>query len=54
MTVITMSHNERARQQVLISVADGRLSVANATGLAAVQIDTSRPSSTTESRGSLK
>jgi hypothetical protein len=32
MTVITMSCNELARLRVLIDVADGRLSVADATG----------------------
>ena len=38
MTVITMSRNELTRLRVLIDVADGRLSVADATGL----IDVSR------------
>ena len=33
MTVITMSRNELTRLRVLIDVADGRLSVADATGL---------------------
>jgi hypothetical protein len=36
MTVITMSCNELARLRVLIDVADGRLSVADATGLIGV------------------
>jgi Winged helix-turn helix len=36
MTVITMSRKELARLQVLIDVADGRLSVADATGLIGV------------------
>src|SRR6266850_696109 len=36
MTVITMSHNELTRLRVLIDVADGRLSVADATGLIGV------------------
>jgi hypothetical protein len=36
MTVITMSRNELARLRVLIDVADGRLSVADATGLIGV------------------
>ena len=35
MTVITMSRNELTRLRVLIDVADGRLSVADATGLIA-------------------
>jgi hypothetical protein len=33
MTVITMSRKELTRLRVLIDVADGRLSVADATGL---------------------
>src|ERR1700680_4984674 len=36
MTVITMSHNELTRLLVLIDIADGRLSVADATGLIGV------------------
>jgi Helix-turn-helix domain len=36
MTVITMSRKELARLRVLIDVADGRLSVADATGLIGV------------------
>src|SRR5438045_2745535 len=36
MTVITMSRNELTRLRVLIDVADGRLSVADATGLIGV------------------
>jgi hypothetical protein len=36
MTVITMSRNELTRLRVLIDVADGRLSVAAATGLIGV------------------
>ena len=36
MTVITMSCNELTRLRVLIDVADGRLSVADATGLIGV------------------
>jgi hypothetical protein len=36
MTVITMSRKELIRVRVLIDVADGRLSVANATGLIGV------------------
>ena len=36
MTVITMSRNELTRLRVLIDIADGRLSVADATGLIAV------------------
>ena len=36
MTVITMSRNELTRLRVLIDVADGRLSVAGATGLIGV------------------
>src|SRR5712692_3951898 len=36
MTVITMSRNELTRRRVLIDVADGRLSVADATGLIGV------------------
>jgi hypothetical protein len=36
MTVITMSRKELTRVRVLIDVADGRLSVANATGLIGV------------------
>ena len=36
MTVITMSHNELTRLRVLIDIADGRLSVADATGLIGV------------------
>ena len=36
MTVITMSCNELRRLRVLIDVADGRLSVADATGLIGV------------------
>src|SRR6202045_943308 len=36
MTVITMSRNELTRLQVLIDVADGRLSGADATGLIGV------------------
>src|SRR5258707_13974005 len=36
MTVITMSGNELTRLRVLIDVADGRLSVADATGLIGV------------------
>ena len=36
MTVITMSRNELTRLQVLIDVADGRLSVADATGFSGV------------------
>jgi hypothetical protein len=36
MTVITMSRNELARLRVLIDVADGRLSVEDATGLIGV------------------
>ena len=36
MTVITMSRNELARLRVLIDIADGRLSVADATGLIGV------------------
>src|SRR5437868_1970059 len=36
MTVITMSRNELARLRVLIDVADGRLSVTDATGLIGV------------------
>jgi transposase len=35
-TVITMSRNELTRLRVLIDVADGRLSVADATGLIGV------------------
>jgi hypothetical protein len=37
MTVITMSRTELTRLRVLIHVADGRLSVADATGLIAVE-----------------
>ena len=33
MTVITMSRNELTRLRVLIDLADGRLSVSDATGL---------------------
>src|SRR5712672_180903 len=36
MTVITMSHNELTRLRVLIDIADGRRSVADATGLIGV------------------
>src|ERR1700752_1437492 len=36
MTVITMSRNELTRLRVLIDVADGRLTVADATGLIGV------------------
>jgi hypothetical protein len=36
MTVITMSRTELTRLRVLIDVADGRLSVADATGLIGV------------------
>src|SRR5260370_17148559 len=36
MTVITMSRNELRRLRVLIDIADGRLSVADATGLIGV------------------
>src|ERR1700732_4285544 len=36
MTVITMSRNELRRLRVLIDIADGRLSVADATGLMGV------------------
>src|SRR5207245_4273965 len=36
MTVITMSRNELRRVRVLIDIADGRLSVADATGLIGV------------------
>ena len=36
MTVITMSRNELTRLRVLIDVADGRLSMADATGLIGV------------------
>ena len=36
MTVITMSRKELARLRVLIDVADGRLTVADATGLIGV------------------
>jgi transposase len=36
MTVITMSRKELTRLRVLIDVADGRLSVADATGLIGV------------------
>ena len=36
MTVITMSRNELTRLRVLIDVGDGRLSVADATGLIGV------------------
>src|SRR6266480_4461620 len=36
MTVITMSRNEWTRLRVVIDVADGRLSVADATGLIGV------------------
>jgi hypothetical protein len=36
MTVITMSRNELTRLRVLIDVADGCLSVADATGLIGV------------------
>src|SRR5580700_11979807 len=36
MTVITMSRNELTRLRVLIDIADGRLSVADATGLIGV------------------
>ena len=36
MTVITMSRNELTRLRVLIDVADGRLSIADATGLIGV------------------
>src|SRR5438067_4841482 len=36
MTVITMSRNELTRLRVVIDVADGRLSVADATGLIGV------------------
>src|SRR5258707_14280962 len=36
MTVITMSGNELTRLRVLIDIADGRLSVADATGLIGV------------------
>src|SRR6201998_3590720 len=36
MTVITMSRNELTRLRVLIDIADGRLSVADATGLLGV------------------
>ena len=35
MTVITMSHNELTRLRVLIDIADGRLSVADARHIAA-------------------
>jgi hypothetical protein len=37
MTVITMSRNELTRLRVLIDIADGRLSVADATGLIGVE-----------------
>jgi transposase len=36
MTVITMSRNELTRLRALIDIADGRLSVADATGLLGV------------------
>jgi len=36
MTVITMSRNELARLRVLIDIADGGLSIADATGLIGV------------------
>jgi hypothetical protein len=36
MTVITMSRKELTRLRVLIDIADGRLSVADATGLLGV------------------
>ena len=36
MTVITMSRNELTRLRVLIDIADGRLSIADATGLIGV------------------
>ena len=39
MTVITMSRNELTRLRVLIDIADGRLSVADATGLIGVGED---------------
>jgi hypothetical protein len=41
MTVITMSRNELTRLRVLIDVADGRLSVADAAGLIGVAEDRS-------------
>jgi hypothetical protein len=41
MTVITMSRNELTRLRVLIDIADGRLSVADATGLIGVGEDRS-------------
>src|ERR1700719_3955103 len=37
MTVITMSRNELTRLRVLIDIADGRLSIADATGLIGAQ-----------------
>jgi hypothetical protein len=43
MTVITMSRKELTRLQVLIDVADGRLSVADATGLLGVWTETDLP-----------
>ena len=43
MTVITMSRNELTRRRVLIDVADGRLSVADATGLIGVWAKTDLP-----------
>ena len=36
MTVITMSRNELTRLRALIDIADGRLSIADATGLIGV------------------
>ncbi len=42
MTVITMSRNELTRLRVLIDVADGRLSVADATGLIGVRLGARR------------
>ena len=38
-SVITMSHEELTRLRVLIDIADGRLSVADATGLIGVGPD---------------
>ena len=43
MTVIMMSRNELTRLRVLIDVADGRLSVADATGLMGVGPKTDLP-----------
>jgi hypothetical protein len=43
MTVITMSRNELTRLRVLIDIADGRLSIADATGLIGGRTKTDLP-----------